>query len=223
MGVKIKNLPDFTGLPENGDYFAVTNGTATSKLNFSLLAQAIVEAYEGSELAGEYQSPKAAINALAGLLSQAQSDIDSLIATLTVPETEEAEFTGKFQNYSNGANPHFIKFGRFCMLYGIAKPTETITGSATTYQMFTIPEGFRPVTNLKYIMHGSFAKIWLFYIDPSGAASFSRLASGADYANTSGTAEWLPFNATYICEEPPVVQEETDDGIIDDNGGENDG
>lgn len=223
MGVKIKNLPDFTGLPENGDYFAVTNGTATSKLNFSLLAQAIVEAYEGSELAGEYQSPKAAINALADLVSLAQDEISNIENTLTVPETAEAEFTGKFQNYNEGSNPQFIKFGRICMLYGVAKPTETIPGSATTYQMFTIPEGFRPVTNLKYIMHGSFAKIWLFYIDPSGAASFSRLASGADYVNTAGTAEWLPFNATYICEEPPVVEEEQDDGIIDDNGGENNG
>lgn len=223
MGVKIKNLPDFTGLPENGDYFAVTNGTATSKLNFSLLAQAIVEAYEGSELAGEQQSPKAAINALAGLLSQAQSDIDSLIATLTVPETAEATFTGKFQNYSEGANPHFIKFGRICMLYGVAKPTEYIPGSATTYQMFTIPEGFRPVSNLKYIAHGSYAKLWLFMIDPSGIASFSRLASGADYAQTAGAAEWLPFNATYICEEPPVVEEETNDGIVEQEGGENDG
>lgn len=223
MGVKIKNLPNFTGLPDDGDYFAVTDEAVTSKLNYKLLAQSIIENYSATELAGQEQSAESAINALADLLSQAQSDIDSLIATLTVPETAEAQFTGKFQNYNDGSNPQFIKFGRFCMLYGVAKPTETIPGSATTYQMFTIPEGFRPVTNLKYIMHGSFAKIWLFYIDPSGAASFSRLASGSDYVNTAGTAEWLPFNATYICEAPPVVQEEQDDGIIDDNGGENDG
>lgn len=223
MGVKIKNLPNFTGLPDDGDYFAVTDEAVTSKLNYKLLAQSIIENYSGTELAGQEQSAESAINALAGLLSQAQSDINSLIATLTVPDTAEAQFTGKFQNYSEGANPHFIKFGRFCMLYGVAKPTEYIPGSATTYQMFEIPEGFRPVSNLKHIMHGSYAKLWLFMIDPSGIASFSRLASGADYAQTAGAAEWLPFNATYICEAPPVVEEETGDGTVDQEGSENNG
>ena len=43
MGVKIIDLPDLTGLPENGDYVAVTDGTVTAKLNYQLLAQAIIE------------------------------------------------------------------------------------------------------------------------------------------------------------------------------------
>lgn len=66
MGVKIKNLPDFSGMPENGDYFAVTNGEVTSKLNYNLLAQAIVEQYSASLLGGTQQTIQDAVSSLFG-------------------------------------------------------------------------------------------------------------------------------------------------------------
>ena len=129
-----------------------------------------------------------------------ETAIDAL-ETLLTPQTAEASFTGLFQNYSTGSNPHFIKIGRLCMVYGVAKPTEAIPGSATHQTMFTIPAGYIPVANLNYVCHGSYAKLWMFTIDTGGNATFSRLAAGADYTQTAGTAEWLPFNATYICAE----------------------
>ena len=76
-----------------------------------------------------------------------ETAIDAL-ETLLTPQTAEASFTGLFQNYSTGSNPHFIKIGRLCMVYGVAKPTEAIPGSATHQTMFTIPAGYIPVANL---------------------------------------------------------------------------
>ena len=89
MGVKIINLPDFSGLPENGDYFVVTDGTVTAKLNYNLLAQAIIEQYSASSIMGENQTLQSAFSALNGLQWKYLGVAPAEGATFTLPEAEE--------------------------------------------------------------------------------------------------------------------------------------
>lgn len=89
MGVKIINLPDFSGLPENGDYFAVTDGTVTAKLNYNLLAQAIIEQYSASSIMGENQTLQSAFGVLSGLQWKYLGNAPAEGATFTLPEAEE--------------------------------------------------------------------------------------------------------------------------------------
>lgn len=50
MGVKITDLPALSGLPSTGDFFVVSDGTVTSKLDFANLAQATNNAYKSAPL-----------------------------------------------------------------------------------------------------------------------------------------------------------------------------
>lgn len=194
MGIKIKNLPEFTGLPDDGDYFAVTDQSVTSKLNYTLLAQAVIEDYAGSTMAGSAQSAKDAIDALYTLIQAAQGDIEDLQTV----ETAETTYSSSFANYSSGANPHFYKFGRVCMVYGTAKPSDTITGGTDLVTMFTFPDGFIPVGRLIQMQQASGQRMWTLTLQ-NGTAYFSRCRSGASWYDAT-TTEWLPFNAVYICE-----------------------
>lgn len=196
MGIKIKNLPDFTGTPATGDYFAVTDESVTSKLDYALLAQAIIENYSGSTLAGSAQSVQDAISALKTALTSAQGSITSLQSATTGVSTADVSYTASFDNYSTGGNPHFVKFGRVCMVYGTAKPHATIQGSNDTVEMFSCPTGYAPVGRVLVLQQGSGNRIWLLTLQ-NGKGYFSRLRNG-DTAFDAGTSEWLPFNAVYI-------------------------
>lgn len=198
MGVKIINLPEFTGLPASGDYVPVSDGNTTSKLNYALLAQAIVENYEASELGGSEQSVKSVIDTMAGLLTQAQSDITALQTALSTPESTTATFASGFTNYSTGTDPSFYRIGKVVFMCGTAKPTASITGGNTEVSMFTIPSGYRPKQRVTVICQGSGQRTWLLTLGPNGNAFFSRCRD-QDGFFTVGTSEWLPFNACYIC------------------------
>lgn len=206
MGVKIINLPEFTGLPVSGDYLAMTDGSVTSKLNYSLLAQAIIEYYDASELAGEEQSTKSAIDALAGLLTQAQSDIEALQTALVSVEELDLEYSSAFDDYTTGSNPHLIKYGRIVVCYGTAKPTATITGGTTAVTMFNIPEGWRPIGRTQVITQGSSRHLWLVSALNTGEVTYARMRNAWDTWFDAPTTEWLPYTLVYICEETPAEE-----------------
>lgn len=137
MGVKIKNLPDLTGLPEDGDYFAITDGTVTSKLNYRLLAQAIIEEYASTSLGGTNQTLKAVIDTLA-------NDMDNLntIHTLTMEAYEIAVSGATVTTYHNTVE----KYGKV----GILRLGFTCSADVQTRQVVaTLPEGYRP--NREYV------------------------------------------------------------------------
>lgn len=206
MGVKIINLPEFTGLPVSGDYLAMTDGSVTSKLNYSLLAQAIVENYEASELAGEQRSPKAAIDALAGLLAQAQNDIEEIQTAMQSVDELTLEYSSSFQAYTTGGEPHLLRYGRVVVCYGTAKPTATITGGTTAVTMFTIPEGWRPIGRTQIISQGSGRRLWLVSALNTGEVTYARMRGSWDSWFDAPTTEWLPFTLIYICEETPAEE-----------------
>lgn len=63
--MQIHELPTISGSPSGG-YFATDNGTQTTKIDYTALAQAIIEQYNASTLAGTAQSVKAALDGLDG-------------------------------------------------------------------------------------------------------------------------------------------------------------
>ncbi len=133
-------------------------------------------------------------------IQQNSTDIETISDALT-PQTETASFTSTFTAYATGSVPTFVKYGRMVMVYGIAKPTETITGSQTETLMFTIPEGYRPFGRVVSVMQGSARHLWTMELTTTGNATFSRLRADTGAYIDAGTAEWLPFSVTYICGE----------------------
>lgn len=139
MGVKIKNLPDLTGLPEDGDYFAITDGTVTSKLNYRLLAQAIIEEYASSSLGGTNQSVKSIIDTLA-------ADFTTLnnLHTLSMETFEITAGSATITTWHNSVE----KYGKIAILR-----LNFICSTDVNQRLVvaTIPEGFRP--NREYVMN----------------------------------------------------------------------
>lgn len=61
---RIKDLTAKSGNMSNADFFATDNGTVVTKIDYTALAKAIIEQYNGSTLAGSAQSVQAALNSL---------------------------------------------------------------------------------------------------------------------------------------------------------------
>lgn len=151
MGVKIIDLPDLTGLPENGDYVAVTDGTITAKLNYQLLAQAIIEEYASSSLGGTNQSVKAIIDTLA-------TDVTTLnsLHTLSMETFTIAAGSATVTTFHNTVE----KYGKLALLRLNFTCSTDVNQRVT---VTTLPEGYRPnreyvcnfVTNLSIAGGGS--------------------------------------------------------------------
>jgi len=70
MGIQIHELATKSGNLSSSDYLVTDNGTVTAKIDYTKLAKAIVEQYNGSTLAGSAQTLQSALNKLAPLLEQ---------------------------------------------------------------------------------------------------------------------------------------------------------
>jgi len=82
-------------------------------------------------------------------------------------------------------------------VHGIVKPTASITGSTTLYNIFTLPSGYRPSENIVTVCQGSGNCVWAMTVASSGACSFSRYRNENGLQN-AGTSTWLPFNVTFM-------------------------
>lgn len=80
--MQIHELNELSGTPSNSSSFAIDNGTTTYKIDYSALAQALIEAYTGSTLAGSARSVQAAFSALLASINGNASDIDTLEGTV---------------------------------------------------------------------------------------------------------------------------------------------
>lgn len=64
MGIQIHELATKSGNLSSSDFLVVDNGTVTAKIDYTKLAKAIVEQYNGSTLAGSAQTLQNALNGL---------------------------------------------------------------------------------------------------------------------------------------------------------------
>ena len=68
--MQIHELSTLSGNPASGTYLMVDNGTASRKLDYTKLAQAIIEQYNGSTIAGSKQTVQSSVNALYDVIGQ---------------------------------------------------------------------------------------------------------------------------------------------------------
>lgn len=85
---QIHELSTMTGNPDTGTYFAVDNGSTTTKLDYTALAKAVVEQYNKSSIAGSAQSLKSAIESLNNKVAQAEKTPSTLLAQISSPSNE---------------------------------------------------------------------------------------------------------------------------------------
>jgi hypothetical protein len=100
-------------------------------------------------------------------------------------------------NNENYSTVRYRKIGGVVEVRGVMRPRINITGSTTQYELFQLPEGYRPDSYIYQRCSGSYAYTWLLTISPSGKASFSRYGDGSSYVNVDTTA-WLPFQITFF-------------------------
>lgn len=100
-------------------------------------------------------------------------------------------------NNENYSTVRYRKIGGMVEVRGVMRPRVNIAGSTTQYELFQLPEGYRPDSYIYQRCSGSYAYTWLLTISPSGKASFSRYGDGSSYVNIDTTA-WLPFQVTFF-------------------------
>ena len=102
-----------------------------------------------------------------------------------------------FSVYADDTQIQYRKIGKTVHIRGAVKPTKDIAGSATSYDLFTLPSGYRPSTPVYARCQGSSANTWLLSITAAGVVRFSRYGYGNTYVTaTAGT--WLPFDVTFF-------------------------
>lgn len=75
--MQIHELAALSGNPASGNVLAIDTGSVTRKIDYTALAKAIVEQYNGSTLAGSAQTVQAAINALNTSIGETAESIDT--------------------------------------------------------------------------------------------------------------------------------------------------
>ena len=85
---QIHELSTMTGNPDTGTYFAVDNGSTTTKLDYNALAKAVVEQYNKSSIAGSARSLKSAIESINNKVAQIENTPSTLLAQISSPSNE---------------------------------------------------------------------------------------------------------------------------------------
>lgn len=111
-------------------------------------------------------------------------------------------WSSNFATHSVGQDLKVRRVGKIVQLSGWAKPTSSMTIDADNPKtVCTLPEQFRPETNLEIVCQGSQMAIFLLNINPNGVVQISRYrftnSTSATYPSVP-TSTWLPFNATWI-------------------------
>ena len=112
-------------------------------------------------------------------------------------DTQTLTVGSSFNLYTAGEDITLKRSGNFIDLSGAVKPKNNISGSATEYTICTVPDGYRPSSQIDLIMPGSTQYKWLLRIYPAGSVTFSRYSASTSYAQAS-TSAWLPFHATWV-------------------------
>lgn len=110
--------------------------------------------------------------------------------------TLESNFT-MYGSSSSDNKPKYRKDGRIVEVRGIVTPASDIAGSTTMYNIFTLPEGYRPNSPIYSICQGSGNCTWLLRVNTNGELGFSRYRNGSETATASAGA-WLPFQVTFL-------------------------
>jgi len=161
--MQIHELPTISGSPSGG-YFATDNGTQTTKIDYTALAQAIIEQYNASTLAGSAQSVKAALDGLvqkslpteiAPRTTIASNDDLNTYTTAGIYRCATATIAASLSNcpISNvGFNLDVVQ------LYNVAFAYQRITASSGTTSSAVV-EVYERFINVRDSMYGTWKKV----------------------------------------------------------------
>ena len=161
--MQIHELPTISGSPSGG-YFATDNGTQTTKIDYTALAQAIIEQYNASTLAGSAQSVKAALDGLvqkslpteiAPRTTIASNDDLNTYTTAGIYKCASATIAASLSNcpVSNvGFNLDVVQ------LYNTAFAYQRITASTGTGATAAV-EAYERFINVRDSMYGTWKKL----------------------------------------------------------------
>lgn len=106
-----------------------------------------------------------------------------------------ATISKNFVPFSDGQEPEYRKYGNRVYVRGVVKPTQAISAGNTEIEIFTLPEGFRPVKKFYQLSPGSIKNNWLLTVSTKGVVALSKYGLSA-YAECP-TSAWLAFNAEF--------------------------
>ena len=112
---------------------------------------------------------------------------------------QSAALTSDFKLYASGSPVRYRRKNGVVTVTGIVSPASNTNdlGSSTRVDMFTLPEGYRPVSDVVIMCQGTSTDLWVFGITTSGAAFASRYRDETGYV-TPDTTAWMPFTATFL-------------------------
>jgi len=112
---------------------------------------------------------------------------------------QEATITNNnFKKYSDLDinSPKYRRIGNIVELRGVLQAVNKIPANASPTYFLTLPEGYRPSSNIFRICQGSSTNRWLLTIEHDGRVGISR------YGTTSmidiAVGAWLPFNEIFF-------------------------
>ena len=85
---------------------------------------------------------------------------------------------------------------------GVVSPASNTNdiGSSTRVDIFTLPEGYRPATNVVIMCQGTSRDVWTLVVNAgSGTVGASRYRDETGYV-TPDTTAWMPFTVSFIAE-----------------------
>lgn len=147
-------------------------------------------------------SEKGAANGVAALDSSGKLPVSALPdGVQMVDDTgwQSAALTSDFKLYASGSPVRYRRKNGVVTVTGIVSPASNTNdlGSSTRVDMFTLPEGYRPVSDVVIMCQGTSTDLWVFGVTASGAAFASRYRDETGYVTPADTA-WMPFTATFL-------------------------
>lgn len=108
-----------------------------------------------------------------------------------------ATLTSSFNPYggSSGNTPKYRKIGNVVYISGIVTPASTISSTANTTTIFTLPTGYRPPQSLTVVCQGSAMNHWALGVGANGDVTLARY--GATSAVDVPVGAWLPFSVQF--------------------------
>lgn len=92
----------------------------------------------------------------------------------------------------------YRKLGKTVEVRGVVSNVNDITDSVSvSYTIATLPDGYRPSSQISHVCQGSSTCVWLMRITEEGVIEFSRYRNG-DTIATLTSGRWLPFHITYF-------------------------
>ena len=115
--------------------------------------------------------------------------------------------TSAFAVYADNDDnaPRCRKHGQIVEIRGAVAPTTAIEGGTENHVIFTLPDGYRPVSNVYVVCQGSGICTWLLSVMPGGDVRLARYRNGDGYTTAAAKTEtsdgtWLPFQVTFIAD-----------------------